>query len=173
MRRLAIALLFALVAYGWPLFTLASIAILFTLYALIDGLCVLLLATRDLRGTVLFGPLVFEGVIALLSGALAIAVRPFAIAMTTVVSMWAIATGALELHLGLGLRRARLDAEGDTERSFVVGGTSAVVLGLVVALGGAGAEATPWFLTLALQTAAVVFGALMVGLALRLRSLRG
>ncbi|MGZ3423954.1 MAG: DUF308 domain-containing protein, partial [Polyangiales bacterium] len=138
--RGAVALAFALVTFAWPLFTVGSVALLFGGYALVDGLLALLLTARDLRRTPVFGPLVFEATIGLLAGALAIAARPLG-GIAIVVAMWAIATGAIELHVGLTLKRGGAD-----EHAFVLGGVASIVLGAVVARGTAGAHAISWLL---------------------------
>lgn len=160
--RGAIAMAFAIVAFAWPIMTLSALVLLFGLFAAIDGALALALATRDARKTPLFKPLVVEGAVSVLAGAIAVfAPRAAGLLLVILIGLWAIGTGVLEIVTGWTLRRASAD-----EGSLLLGGAASVVFGLVVILRpGAGAVALTWLLGLY----ALIFGALLVGLSIRLR----
>jgi uncharacterized membrane protein HdeD (DUF308 family) len=160
--RGAAAILFGILAFVWPGITLAVLVLFWGAFALIDGLLALVSAFRtnnDHRWA-----LVFEGIVGIVVG-----VGTFlwpdltALALVFIIAAWALITGVLEIIAAVRLRRVI-----DNEWWLAVSGVASVILGLLLlAMPGAGALALVWVIA----AYAMVFGALMVALAFRLRSL--
>lgn len=159
------AIVFGLVAIFLPVPTIAFLALAFGVYAFVDGLLALAAALRGGRhghgwATAL------EGVLGVVVGVLTF-MNPFATAVFLVylIAAWAIVTGVLEIATALRFRQVLTG-----EWLLVLAGVASVIIGVVLAVApGAGAVAV----TLWIGIYAVIFGILLVILALRLRRWRG
>lgn len=155
------AMLFGGVALLWPDVTVKALAVLFGLYALVDGVLAL--------GTALGGSsqkdrevLGLEGLFSVIAGGAALA-WPDATSrvLLLILSGWAVATGITEVSGAMRLRR-----EFDQERLLLCSGAASVLTGLVLALRpGAAVGAIAWLI----GGYSVGFGGLLIGLAPRLR----
>jgi uncharacterized membrane protein HdeD (DUF308 family) len=158
-----IAVLFGVAAFAWPGSTLTVLAMFFGAFALLDG--ALALATTMVgrpRGSYARA-LIAEGVVGIAVGILALLwPMPMITALIYLIAAWAMITGVLEIFMALQLRR-----EVDGEWLLAMAGILSMFLGLVLALWPrAAAYALLWLI----GAYAVLFGAALLALALRLRT---
>lgn len=163
--RGAIAIAFALTAFAWPIVTLTGLVLLFGLFALVDGALALSIAVRDEPRTGWSWALLLEGGAGIVAGALALFVPGVALkVLIGLVAVWAVATGVLEILAARALHR-----DGSTTTALVAGGVASLAVAVViVAWPQIGATAIAWVL----GGYALVFGIVLVALAIRLRRLR-
>jgi uncharacterized membrane protein HdeD (DUF308 family) len=164
------ALLFGTALLLLPDLTLDRLIGLFSAYAFADGVLAIIAALRppgsDRRAAPRREALLLEGVAGLALG-LAVALWPGETVLATLllVGSWALATGTFELLAALRLRRAV-----PAVWLLGVGGIASLALGvLLVAAPLLGILAFVWYL----GVYALLFGALLLLLALRLRVDRG
>jgi len=161
--RGAAAIIFGIIALFWPPAAVAALVAVFGAYALVDGIFNLVAAVRAGREGQRWGALVFEGVVSLLVGVLTLFYPGVtALALVLFVGAWSLITGVAEIVAAIKLRRF---IEG--EWLLALSGILSVAFGVLLFISpmiGAIAIAI-W-----IGAYAVVFGALLVGLALRLRS---
>lgn len=160
------AVVFGILASVWPAITVLALVFLFGIYALTDGITILLAVFRKspqvAQGRK--GLLIFQGVVSALSGIIAF-VWPgiTALALILVIAAWALMTGALEVAAAIKLRK-----EIRNEWMLGLAGVLAIAFGLLLVISpGAGALALTWIIGFY----AILSGALMLGLALRIRQL--
>ena len=156
------AVLFGLLALALPGATLAALVILFGAYALVDGAFALVTAARAVgRHAAWLGSLV-EGVLGVAAG-VAVFLWPgiTTVALLALIALWAILTGIVEVVAAVRLRR-----ELDGEWLLGLSGLVSILFGVVLlARPAAGALALIW----AIGAYAILFGALLLGFAWRLR----
>jgi uncharacterized membrane protein HdeD (DUF308 family) len=163
--RGAVAVLFGLLALIWPDITLLALVILFGAYVLVDGVFALVAA---------FGPraegrrfwLALQGIAGIAIGAITFFWPTItALVLLTVIAIWAIVTGVLQVMAAIRLRR-----EMRGEWLLALSGVLSVVIGIILLVwprsGAVG-------LVLLIGAYAVVFGASLIGLGLRLRRVGG
>jgi uncharacterized membrane protein HdeD (DUF308 family) len=161
--RGVLALLFGLVALVWPDITIIVLVALFGAYVLADGVIAL--------GTALFGGaqatrrrgwLIFESVTGIAAGVIAFIWPDITtLALLLVIAAWALITGVVEIVAAIRLRR---ELEG--EWLLAVSGVASIVFGLLLVIRpSAGAVAVVWLI----GAYAILFGAALVALGLRLR----
>jgi uncharacterized membrane protein HdeD (DUF308 family) len=156
------AILFGVLAFVWPGMTLAVLVLLWGAYALVDGVLALISAFRT-NNDHRWG-LLLEGLVGIGAG-LVTFVWPglTALVLLYIIAAWALITGVLELIAAFRLRRAIRD-----EWWLVLGGVASLLFGVVLlAAPAAGALALVWLIA----AYAIVFGVLMVALALRLHGM--
>ncbi len=158
--RGATAIVFGLLAVLWPGITLLALAVVFGVYALADGILAAVSATR-IRGAQRF-PLALEAIFGLVLGAAAIIWPEITVlVLVIVIGTWALVTGIFEIVTAIRLR-----AELEGEWLLILAGILSVLFGLLVWF---------WPTTVAVSVAliigvyALVFGAVLVVLSLRLR----
>jgi uncharacterized membrane protein HdeD (DUF308 family) len=161
------AILFGVLSFVLPGVTLAVMVLLFGAYAVVDGIFALVAAARG-RDRDLGTPwwaLVLEGVLSIAAGIVTFAWPGLTtLVLVYVIGTWAIITGVLEVVAAIRLRK-----EITGEFWLALGGVASIVFGvLLYVLPAAGALA----IVLWTGTYAIVFGAFLVGLALRLRNVR-
>ncbi len=158
-----VAIVFGILAIAWPGVTFAALVLLFGAYAFVDGVMSLVGAIRRSRANERWGVLLLEGI-----AGIAAAVVTFAwpaitgLALVFVIAAWALITGAFEIAAAIRLRNY-VSGEWRLALSGVI---SLVLAALLFAAPGAGALA----IALWVGIYAVIFGALEVALAFRLRS---
>jgi uncharacterized membrane protein HdeD (DUF308 family) len=160
------AIIFGLIAWIWPGLTLSVLVLLFAAYVFIDGVVALVAAVRGAVGPGRWLPQLIEGIVGVGAGIVAV-VWPglTALALLYVIAVWAMVTGVIEILAAIELRR-----EIDNELLLGLAGLASVVFGiLLIIFPGTGALTVTWLI----GSYAILFGALLVGLALRLRSLDG
>jgi uncharacterized membrane protein HdeD (DUF308 family) len=156
--------LFALAALAWPKTTLVTLVWMFGAYAIVDGALAFFAAARS-RGDQGALPLfIVEGIIGVLVG-IGTWTWPAAtlLAIVYFLAGWAIVTGLLEIVAALRLRR-------EVEREWLLGaaGVSSIAFGILMLMQpGVSVVALLWLLA----GYTFVFGLLLIGLALSVRSL--
>jgi uncharacterized membrane protein HdeD (DUF308 family) len=159
--RAAVAAVFGIAAILLPTITLHGLVMLFGAYAAVDGALALIVALGA-RGVPGFGRLLLEAVVRIGVGLFAFMAPGFtALALTGIFAIWAVASGLAAIAVALGLRR---DLSG--EWPLPVAGAVSVLLGLLLAV----LPATPE-LQWVIGPYALLFGATLLVLALRLRQL--
>ena len=156
-----VAIFFAILTFVWPGVTLGAIVILFAVYALVDGAAGIAGALKEkARG---WAPLA-GGIISVVA-AIVTFIKPqlTLLALVTLVAIWAIARGVLDIVAAIRLRR---EIEGEWLLAF--GGAMSILFGaLVFAAPGAGALVAAWWIAIY----ALVFGLVLLVCGMKLRSL--
>ena len=160
--RGAAAIIFGLLTFVMPGVTLAVLVLLFGAYAIVDGIFNLVAAFRSHGGEQPRWLLALEGLVSIAAGIVTFTMPGLtALVLVYVIAAWAIITGVLEIVAAIRLRH-----DIPNEWWLVAGGVLSVIFGLLLlAAPGTGALA----LVLWIGAYAIVFGALLVGLAFRLR----
>lgn len=157
--RGVLGVVFGVVAVAWPVGTVVALALLWGVWAVVDGVSEIVHATRP--GTQGRGWLVVMGVVSLAAGAFAI-VSPdvAAVTLTWVLGIWLLARGLFEL---VGAAGSRLPAP---RWLLVVSAVLSVLLGVLFVANPGTAAVT---LALWLGLTALVWGVVLVvtGLVLR------
>ncbi len=164
LRGLA-AILFGLAALFIPAVTLAALVLLFGAYAIVDGVLALVAAVRAAERHARWSTLLTEGLVGVAIGVVTFAWPAVtALGLLYLIAFWAIATGIAEIMAAIRLRR-----EIAGEWVMGVAGALSIVFGALLAVfPGAGILAVVWLV----GVYAVLFGALLIGLAVRLRAQR-
>jgi uncharacterized membrane protein HdeD (DUF308 family) len=155
------AILFGVLALALPGAGLLALVIVWAIYALIDGIFNLMLSGRAARAGASWGWLLFEGIVSVAAGLLTFFWPAItATALLIVIAVWAIITGIAEIAASIRLRR-----EIRNEWLLALSGVLSIVFGvLLLVYPNAGALALVWLI----GAYAIVFGALLIGLGLRL-----
>jgi uncharacterized membrane protein HdeD (DUF308 family) len=159
------AVTFGLIALAWPGLTLSTLIIVFGLFAIVNGLLHTFAAVRVIEADGSWWALLAESVLSTGAGLVAL-VWPglTALALLYLIAAWAIATGILEVTAAIRLRQ-----EIRGEWFLATSGIASITFGAVAAiLPGAGALALIWLIGIY----AIVFGGVLIALAVRLRELR-
>ena len=161
------AIIFGLCALAVPGITWVVLMSLFAAYALIGGIAAIVAAvSRETRADRPWGLLLVEGILGIAVAAVWV-LRPAAtsLAFLYVLGVWAILSGILEIGTAIRLRKV---IQG--EWMLALAGLLSIALGVTVWLWPlAGALALVWWI----GAYAIVFGALMIGVGLHIRRLRG
>jgi uncharacterized membrane protein HdeD (DUF308 family) len=159
-----VGILFGIVTFFAPGITLAALVLVFGAYAFVDGILTLVSAIRRRSTTDRWWILVLEGIAGILVGIATLFVPGItALVLLYLIAAWALVTGVLELAAAIRLRKVITN-----EWLLALGGIVSILLGvLLIAAPRAGALAV----VIWIGASAFVFGALLVGLSLRLRSL--
>lgn len=161
--RGALTVLFGLLAVIWPGITALALAVVFGVYALVDGVGLLADAVRESdrphRGVRVLGGLIgiAAGIIALVWPAIT------ALALAMLVGAWAVVTGAAEIAAAVRLRRRIRN-----ELLLALAGLASVVASVVVLAWPAIGAVT---IALVIGVYALVAGVFLLTLAARLRRL--
>ena len=157
------AIVFGLLALFWPPTAFVALVLVFGAYAIVDGIFNLVAAVRAPHTGRRWGPLVFEGIVSLIVGMITLLwPRISAFALVMFIAAWSIVTGIAEVVAAIRLRK---QIRG--EWLLALSGILSLALGVLLFLAPA---AGALVLTIWIGAYAVVFGAVMVGLSLRLRS---
>jgi uncharacterized membrane protein HdeD (DUF308 family) len=156
---------FGLVTFFAPGISLAALVLVFGAYAFADGVLAIISAIRRERPGDRWWLLLLEGIAGIGAGIVTLLWPGItALVLLYVIAAWALVTGVLEIAAAIRLRKA---IKG--EWLLILSGILSVALGvLLVLFPGPGALA----LVIWIGAYAFVFGALLLALGLRLRSLR-
>jgi uncharacterized membrane protein HdeD (DUF308 family) len=160
--RGVIAILFGILAFVWPGITLLTLVYLFGVYAVSNGVLALVHAFSAPKGYPRFGALIFTGLVSIVAGVLAF-IWPgiTALSLVLLIAGWAIVNGVFEIATAVRLRRVMRH-----EWALILAGVFSVLLGLIIAIQpAAGALGLLWWI----GSFAILFGALLIVLAFRLR----
>jgi len=158
-----LGVVFGLVTFFDPAISLAALVLLYGAYAFVDGVFALVSALRNHRPSERWFLLLLEGIVGIAAGIVTLLWPGItAIALLFVIAAWALVTGAFEVAAAIRLRAAI-----EHEWLLALSGIASIGLGVLLLLfPGAGALA----LVLWIGAYALVSGALLIGLAFRLRS---
>jgi uncharacterized membrane protein HdeD (DUF308 family) len=158
-----VAILLGIITLAWPGITLGALVLLFGAYALIDGIFNIIGAWRASRAHERWGVMVFEGIAGIIAAVVTFAWPAItALALVFIVAAWAIVTGIFEIAAAVRLRKY---IKG--EWLLILGGIASVVFGILLMISpllGA------LVLAIWLGVYALIFGGMLVGLGLRLRT---
>lgn len=161
--RGVIGVLFGILTFAYPGITLAVLVAFFGAYALIDGVAAIVFAFRAPKQHLSIWPFVLEGIIGVLAG-IAAFVFPLvtAVALETLVAAWMLITGVFEVIAAFRLRN-------HVENEWTLGliGVLSIIAGVVLFVWPVAGIAS---LVLIIGAYAFVFGILLIGLGLRIRS---
>lgn len=157
------AIAFGVLAIVWPGITALVLAILFGAYALVDGIFALVSAFSGRVPTDHWWGVVLEGLVGVAVGIFTFFWPGITLlSLVILIAIWAIATGVLEIIAAIRLREHIRD-----EWLLVLGGIVSILFGVaVLAVPPAGLLALVWINAIY----ALVFGALMIALGIRLRN---
>jgi uncharacterized membrane protein HdeD (DUF308 family) len=156
------AIIVGVLTFIVPIATLAALVLLWGAYALVDGVFTLIAAVRQHGLDRPRWAMILEGIVGLAAGVVTF-VWPglTAIALVYVIAAWALITGVLEIAAAIRLRQ-----EIRGEWWLAISGVLSIVFAVLLMIApAAGALA----LVLWIGAYAVVFGALLLALAVRLR----
>ena len=157
------AVLFGVLAFIWPVITLAVLVLLWGAYALVDGVLALIAAFRIRDRGRPFWALLIVGLLGIAAGI----VTFFWPGMTTLVLVafigaWALVMGIFQIVAAIRMRKA---IEG--EWLLALSGVLSVIFGVLMLWNpGAGALAVIWVIA----AYAIVFGVLLIALGVRLKA---
>ena len=159
------AIIFGVLAFIWPEITLLTLVVLYGLFALADGVLSLLAAITSDKGDTP-APRWWLAIVGLLGIAAGVVTLLWpgmtAVVLLVFIALWSIATGAMEIVGAIKLRKEISD-----EWLLIAAGTLAVLFGLaLLAWPAAGALG----LILVIGSFAIVYGALLISFAMRLRN---
>lgn len=156
---------FGLVTFFAPGISLAALVLVFGAYAFADGVLAIIGAIRREHPGNRWWLLLLEGIAGIAAGVVTLLWPGItALVLLYVIAAWALVTGVLEIAAAIRLRKA---IKG--EWLLILSGILSVALGVMLVLWpGPGALA----LVIWIGAYAFVFGALLLALGLRLRSLR-
>ena len=159
--RGAAAILFGILTFVLPGLSLLMLVMLWAAYALVDGLFNLVHAARGARAGRRWGWLLFEGLVSVAAGVLAVVWPDItAFALLVVIAAWAVVTGVAEIAVAIRLRRQLRG-----EWLLVVSGVLSVAFGvLLMVFPGPGILTVLWMV----GVYAILFGGLLVALGWRL-----
>jgi uncharacterized membrane protein HdeD (DUF308 family) len=153
---------FGILALLFPGITLLSLVLVFAAYMLVDGVLAIISAVRAARRHERWGLLVLEGVADIAAGIVAFLWPGITIlAFTIIIAAWAIVSGGLMFASAFRLR------EGHGRWWLAAAGILSVIFGFLLILAPLIGAIV---LTLWLGAYALVFGAMLLVLAFRLRS---
>jgi uncharacterized membrane protein HdeD (DUF308 family) len=158
------AIVFGALAFAMPLITLTALVLLFGAYAFVDGVFNVVAAVTVPPGVRRWWPLLIEGIVSIAAGVLTFFFPAItALGLLFLIAAWAVVTGVFEIAAAVRLRKAITG-----EWLLLLSGILSVLFGMLLFLfPGAGALAVVWWI----GAYAIVFGAMLLGLAFKLRSL--
>jgi uncharacterized membrane protein HdeD (DUF308 family) len=155
------AIAFGILTFAKPSISLLALVTLWGAYAIVDGLFAIVLSIRGARVVPGWGWFLAEGLVSIAAGVVTFMWPGItALALLVVIAVWAVLTGIAEIATAIRLRRL-LHGEWLLAASGVL---SIVFGGLMVMNPGQGALAVTWLI----GAYAVLFGALLVALGIRL-----
>jgi uncharacterized membrane protein HdeD (DUF308 family) len=158
------AVLFGVLAFAWPGITLGALVILYGAYAMVDGVFAVVAALSGRTQGMPWWAMLLEGLAGIAIGIMTFAWPAItALVLLYLIAAWALVTGVFEIVAAVRLRK-----EVRGEWLLALSGVLSIIFGVaLVANPGAGALAIVWLI----GAYSLVFGALLITLAFRLRAL--
>ncbi|HEX2621963.1 MAG TPA: HdeD family acid-resistance protein [Phototrophicaceae bacterium] len=159
-----LSILFGITALIMPGLTLATLIIVFGVYAVIDGVATIFYAFSTRQSDENWWMHLLEGIIGIIAGVLIVTWPGItAITLILVIAFWAIMTGIMQIAAAIRLRK-----EIDNEFWLGLSGLLSIIFGILAfRFPGDGALALIWLIGIY----AIVFGGFFIGLALKLRGM--
>jgi len=163
--RGVIAIIFGILALIFPGATLIALVLLFGFYAILDGVFNIVASIRAAERHARWFTLLIEGIVSILAGIIAFFFTGLAlVALLYLIGAWAVVTGVVEIVSAIRLRR-----EIHNEFWLILSGVLSILFGVIMFIfTGSAARALVWVI----GVYAIIFGASLIGLGLRLRSTR-
>jgi uncharacterized membrane protein HdeD (DUF308 family) len=160
--RGVLGIIFGLIAFFLPGVTMLSLVLVFSAYALVDGVFAIIAAGRAMRQHEGWGFLLLEGIVNIIAAAIAFLWPGITVvSFVFLVGTWAILSGGLMLSAAL---RLQLD---HGRWWLAVGGIVSVIYGvLLIAAPFIGALVLTWWL----GAYAIVFGFALIAVAIKLHA---
>jgi uncharacterized membrane protein HdeD (DUF308 family) len=157
------AIIFGVLAWLWPGITLPVLVIFFGAYAFADGILLVINAIGDWSTEQDHWLLLLEGLVGVGIGIITfVSPAVTAIALVFYIAVWSIATGVLEIAAAIDLRK-EIQGEG----WMILSGIASILFGVILMIfPGGGALGLLWLIA----TYAIVFGVLLIGLGIKLKS---
>jgi uncharacterized membrane protein HdeD (DUF308 family) len=157
-----VAILFGILALARPGRTLTGLVYLFAAYVIIDGIADLAASVNVAEMGGRWGAMFLVGLTGILVGVVAFAnPRITGLALISYIAVWAIVTGLLEIGAAIRLRKVV-----GGEWKLALAGALTIVFGIVIAAHPAAGLVS---IVSVIGVYAILFGVLMLALALRLR----
>jgi uncharacterized membrane protein HdeD (DUF308 family) len=157
------AVIFGLLAFFWPGITGLSLVIVFGAYAFVDGVFALVAAIRAAEAHERWVPLLIEGIIGLIIGAITFFETGLAAAaLYYTIAAWALLTGIFEIVAAIQMRKLI-----QNEWLLILGGVASIAFSVLLVIYPLAGFVTVIYL---IGAYAIVFGVLLIGFSLRLRS---
>ena len=158
--RGVLGVIFGVIALVMPVATILALVLLFSAYMLVDGAIAIYAAIRAARKQEGWGLLLFQGIASLAAAAIAFMWPGLTVvAFVLLIAAWSIVSGCLMLAAAMRTEQARW--------WLVLGGAAALLYGILMIVAPlSGAVVLTWWL----GAFALVFGAALIILSLKLRS---
>ena len=158
--RGVLGVIFGVIALVMPVATILALVLLFSAYMVVDGAIAIYAAIRAARKREGWGLLLFQGIASLAAAAIAFMWPGLTVvAFVLLIAAWSIVSGCLMLAAAMRTEQARW--------WLVLGGAAALLYGfLMIVAPLSGAVVLTWWL----GAFALVFGAALIILSLKLRS---
>lgn len=158
-----LALLLGVLTLAWPGITVGALVLLFGAYAFLDGVMSIVGAVTASRGHQRWALLVAEGVVGILAAIATFAWPAITLLMLIyVIASWSIVTGVLEIMAAVRLRKSI-----SGELFLALAGAASILFGIMLmSFPVAGALV----IGIWVGVYALIFGAMLIGLGLRLRN---
>lgn len=155
------AIAFGILAFVWPGITLAALVFLWGAYALVDGIFAVAAGIKSHGEYKRWWLVLIEGILGILAGIVAFVMPGItALVLLILIAVWAIVTGVVEIAAAIQLRKMIRG-----EWMLALAGVFSILFGVLMFLNpAAGALSVVWLI----GAYAVVFGALLVALGVRL-----
>src|SRR5262249_30335380 len=156
------AVIFGVLGFLWPAFTIAALVLLWGAYALADGVLALIAAFRVRDRGKPFWALLIVGVLGILAGIVTFLWPGMtALALLAFIAAWALLMGIFQIVAAIRLRKVL-----EREWLLALSGVLSVIFGVLMLWNpGAGALAVVWVIA----SYAIVFGVLLIALGLKLK----
>jgi uncharacterized membrane protein HdeD (DUF308 family) len=163
--RGVVAIAFGVLAFTWPVLTLATLVLLFGFYAFVDGVFSLMTAIGGHRQKEDRWLLALEGIVGIWAGVVTLRAPALtALALLLLISFWAMATGFLRIVAAIRLRK-----EISGELWLALSGVLSILFALVLMMQpGIGALGLVWVI----GGYALILGVFEIMLGFELRSMR-
>ena len=159
-----VAIIFGILALIFPGHVLVALVLIFGIYAILDGIFNIVAAIRAAEHQARWFTLLIEGIVSILAGIIAFFFTGLAaLALLYLIGAWAVVTGVVEIASAIRLRR-----EITNEWLLILSGALSIIFGIVMFIfTGAAALALVWVI----GVYAILFGAMLIGLGVRLRTM--